>query len=368
MKGKAFMLYEILEGLKYPQKICIEAMIIATLVFLFTIVAGKIIIPVLRAKKMNQPINGYVAEHASKSGTPTMGGICFIISSLVILLIWIILESIGLIGTNGKTGHLIPLALTVALGVGNGIIGFVDDYKKLIKKENEGLSEMQKLVLQIIIASAYLAMMGMTDNLPTTFHIPFTNLHLDIGFFAYPVYLLVIVGFVNSTNITDGLDGLASSVGVAVSVGIIGMSVASLVHFMFREPVGERYTSVVAASLLGALLGFLVFNRYPARVFMGDTGSLYIGGIIMGCGIMSGEFFAVLLMAFVYVLDMFSSLLQRLYFKATRLSSGSGKRLFKKAPFHHHLELSGWHENWVVLVFFITSAVFTALGVIGAII
>ncbi len=362
------MLYEILEGVRYPQKICIEAVIIAVLVFVLTLVTGRIIIPVLRAKKLNQPINGYVAEHATKSGTPTMGGICFILSSLIVLLVWIILESVGVIGDNGKTGDLIPLALTVSLGVGNGIIGFVDDYKKLIKKENEGLSEWQKLALQIIIAAAYLAMMGMTENLPTAFHIPFTNIHFELGFFAYSVYLLVIVGFVNSTNITDGLDGLASSVGVAVAVGIIGMSVASLAHYMFREPIGERYTSVVAASLLGALIGFLVFNHYPAKVFMGDTGSLYIGGIIMGCAIMSGELLAVVLMAFVYVLDMLSSLLQRLYFKATRLASGSGKRLFKKAPIHHHFQLSGWHENVVVLVFFIASAIFTLIGVIGAVI
>ncbi len=362
------MLYEILEGLRYPQKICIEALIIALSVFVLTLVAGRIMIPVLRAKKLNQPINGYVSEHATKSGTPTMGGICFIISSLVILLLWIVLESLGLVGQNGSSGALVPLAMTVLLGVGNGIIGFIDDYKKLIKKENEGLSEWQKLALQIIIAAAYLAMMGMTDNLPTSFHIPFTNLHLELGFFAYPIYLLVIVGFVNSTNITDGLDGLASSVGVAVAVGIIGMSVASLTHFMFREPVEERYTSVIAASLLGALLGFLVFNHYPAKVFMGDTGSLYIGGIIMGCAIMSGQFPSVILMAFVYVLDMLSSLLQRLYFKATRLKSGTGKRLFKKAPIHHHFQLCGWTENTVVLVFFIVSALFSALGVIGAII
>ncbi len=357
------MLYEILEGLKYSHKIAIETAIAAILVFVLTVIAGKLIIPVLRAKKLNQPINAYVAEHASKSGTPTMGGICFIIATLVFMLAWIILESSGVIGRSGTSGSLIPPALTLCLGVGNAMIGFIDDYKKLVKKENEGLSESQKLILQVIMAAAYLFMMGMTQNLVTAFHIPFTNIHLELGFFAYPLYLLVIVGFVNSTNITDGLDGLASSVGLVSAFGIALMSIMSLRHFNMIEPVNERYIAVVAATLVGSLLGFLVFNHYPAKVFMGDTGSLYIGGIIMGCAISSGEFLAVILMSFVFVLDMLSSLAQRLYFKATH-----GKRLFKKAPVHHHFQMLGWKEPKIVIVFLIVSAMFTALGVIGAII
>lgn len=357
------MLYEILEGMKYSHKIGVEALIIAVLVFALTVLAGKIMIPVLRAKKLNQPINSYVAEHASKSGTPTMGGICFIIASLVVMLVWVLLESGGYIGKFGKAGALVPLALTLCLGVGNAMIGFIDDYKKLVKKENEGLSEVQKLILQIIVAAAYLFMMGLTDNLPTSFHIPFSNIHIQLGFFAYPIYLLVIVGFVNSTNITDGLDGLASSVGIAVAAGIVCMSILSVRWFLVTAPVSDRYTAVVGASLLGALLGFLVFNHYPAKVFMGDTGSLYIGGIIMGCAISSGEFLAVVIMSLVFVLDMLSSLLQRLYFKATH-----GKRLFKKAPVHHHFQLLNWTEIKIVTVFFIVSVIFTALGVISAII
>ena len=358
------MIYEMLEGLRYTHKIAIEAAVVAVLVFALTCLAGKIIIPILAAKKANQPINAYVAEHASKSGTPTMGGIMFIIASLVVMLVWAILESCGVLGNNGKTGDLIPLALTLCLGVGCAMIGFIDDYKKLVKKENEGLSEAHKMILQIIVAAAYLAMMGITQNLSTAFKIPFVNMQpIELGFFAYPIYLLVIVGFVNSTNITDGLDGLASSVGLASSMGIVLMSIMSVRLFLGIEPVGERYVAVVAATLVGSLLGFLVFNHYPAKVFMGDTGSLYIGGIIMGCAIASGEFLAVILMSFVFVLDMLSSLLQRLYFKATH-----GKRLFKKAPVHHHFQLVGWKEPKIVIVFFLVSAIFTALGVLGAII
>ena len=357
------MLYDILQ-MNHTYKMAIEAAIVAALVFALTVLAGKIIIPMLRAKKANQPINSYVAEHAGKSGTPTMGGICFIIASLVVLLVWVLLENAGVIaGVNKKgAGELIPLALTLCLGVANAMIGFIDDYKKLIKKNNDGLSEAQKMILQIAVAVAYLCMMGMTNNLPTALHIPFTAINLELGYFAYPIYLLVIVGFVNSTNITDGLDGLASSVGVASSLGIILMGLAMAAPFTSFVPSSFRYLPVVAASLFGALLGFLVFNHYPAKVFMGDTGSLYIGGIIMGLAISSGEFIAVVIMGFVYVLDMLSSLLQRLYYKATH-----GKRIFKKAPVHHHFQLCDWSENKIVAVFFIASAIFTAIGVLGVI-
>ncbi len=362
------MLYEILKGLSYSQKIGVEAAAVAILVLALTFICGRIMIPVLRAKKLNQPINGYVAEHASKSGTPTMGGICFIIASLAVLLIWVVLESLGVIGYEGQTGELVPLALTVCLGVANGMIGFIDDYKKLIKKENEGLSEIQKLVLQAIVAVAYLCMMAMTDALPTSFHIPFTNTRLELGFFAYPLYLLAILGMVNSTNITDGLDGLASSVGVAAAAGIIALCALDVRWYAWIVPTAPRYTAVIAASLLGALLGFLIFNHYPAKVFMGDTGSLYIGGIIMGCAITTGEFISVVLIAFVYVIDMLTSLLQKLYFKLTRITLGEGKRIFKKAPIHHHFQLCGWSEVTVVTVFFAASVIFAVIGVVGAII
>lgn len=357
------MFYELLGAMPTVYKASIEAAIIAVLVFILTVVAGKIIIPVLRAKKLNQPINSYVAEHASKAGTPTMGGICFIIASLLVLLVWTVLEVTGCIFKSDLPSALLPFALTVCLGVGNAMIGFIDDYKKLVKKDNEGLSEIQKLLLQIVIAAAYLLMMGITNNLPTEIRIPFTSLAFDIGFFAYPLYLLVIVGFVNSTNITDGLDGLASSIGISSSLGIAAISVFAMIGVAGADALAQRYVFVIAASLFGALLGFLVFNHYPAKVFMGDTGSLYIGGIIMGCAISSGEFFAVVLIAFVFVLEMLSSLTQRLYFKLTH-----GKRLFKKAPVHHHFQLMNWSEVKIVLVFFAVSVLFAVAGVLGTLV
>ncbi len=357
------MLYALLDGMRFTHKVGIEIFLIAAAVFLLTVVFGKIIIPILRAKKANQPINQYVAEHAGKAGTPTMGGICFIIASLTVLLIWAVLESLGVMGGKTAAGALVPFALTLCLGVGNALIGFIDDYKKLIKKENEGLSSKQKFVLQAVVTLAYLLMMGMTKNLTTVFNIPFSSVSVDLGIFAYPLYLIVIVGVINSTNITDGLDGLASSVGVSVSLGIICMCLLSFGSFAFYEPMHIRYTPVIAASLLGALLGFLVYNHYPAKVFMGDTGSLYIGGIIMGCAVAEGELFAVIIMALVYVCEMLSSLLQTLYFKFS-----GGNRLFKKAPVHHHFQLMGWSEIKIVTVFFAASVICTALGVLSVII
>ncbi len=348
------MLYDIIENnfkLTFRGAMGIELLAVALLAFLLSVLSTRLILPVLRAKKLNQPINMYVTEHAGKAGTPTMGGICFIISTLVITLVWVILEKCGALGVSVPR-ELIPFVLTVCFGVANGLIGFVDDYKKLIKKENEGLSEMQKIVLQTLFATAYLCMMGMTDNLPTAFAIPFTDISLELSWFAYPLYLVVIIGFVNSTNITDGLDGLASSVGVSVSIGIIVTSVI----------LGSRYTGVASALLLGALLGFLVFNHYPAKVFMGDTGSLFIGGIIMGCAISDGMLIAVIVMSLVFIFEMFSSLLQRYYYKLTH-----GKRIFKKAPVHHHFQLLGWSEVKIVLVFFAVSCVCAALGVLCAV-
>ena len=170
---------------------------------------------------------------------------------------------------------------------------------------------------------------------------------------AAHIYLLVIVGFVNSTNITDGLDGLASSVCLSVAMGIV------LLSAIFEW----RYTGVIGATLIGATLGFLVFNHYPAKIFMGDTGSLYIGGIIMGCAVAEGELVIFIIMSLLFILEMLSSLWQRVYFKLTH-----GKRFFKMAPIHHHFQKMGWGEIKIVCVFFIASLIFVAIGVLGKII
>ncbi len=341
------MLYE---HFSFPNAIAYESIAVLLVTFLLTCLSTRLILPVLRAKKLNQPINMYMAEHAGKAGTPTMGGICFVISTALTVLAWIIFEKCGILGIDSARA-LLPFVLTLCLALGNALIGFIDDYKKLVKKDNEGLTEIQKLVLQIVVAGAYLCMMGMTDSLSTVLSLPFTSLYLELGWFAYPLYLLIIVGFVNSTNITDGLDGLAASQGGGVALAVIILSLMS----------GQRFGGLTGALLLGAMLGFLVFNHYPAKVFMGDTGSLFIGGMIMGYAVSHGELISILICSLVFICEMLTSLLQRLYFKLSH-----GKRLFKKAPIHHTYQLMGWSENKIVLVFLTVTILLSTIGVWSA--
>lgn len=336
-------------GLSVQISQVVEMLVITALVFLLTVVLTHKILPVLKAKKMGQNISVYIEEHKSKQGTPTMGGICIIIALLVVMLFWFILEACGFMGHKNNS-LLIKAALTLCLGVCNGMVGFVDDYAKLVKKQNEGLTPIQKSALQMFVACAYLAVMGMSGNLNLSLRIPFTDYSLYLGWFAYPVYLLFIVGFVNSTNITDGIDGLASSIAASVAGCIMLISSVYL----------DRYTGVIGAALLGSTLGFLVFNHYPAKIFMGDTGSLFLGGIIMGCAVSTGETISFMLMSLVFILEMLSSLTQTLYFKLTH-----GKRLFKKAPVHHHFQMLGWSEVKIVSVFFLVSIIFCTIGYLG---
>lgn len=321
--------------------------------FLLTVIAGKIILPILRAKKMGQPINEYVADHQSKAGTPTMGGISFIIPFLLCM----VALSVICFVTKSEF-DLIPFALIVCFAVFNAMIGFIDDRCKLLKKQNEGLTEIQKLVLQFVAAGAFIAMMAITGNLTTTLHVPFTNWAPDLKWFAYPVYLIVLVGFVNATNITDGLDGLASSVCAVVAVF---MMIFSLTYGFETFGENDAGTSFISAALLGGVFGFLVYNFHPAKMFMGDTGSLFLGAVIMGCAVAEGELLLFVLAGFVFVMDMLSSLIQRYYFKLTH-----GKRLFKMAPAHHHFEKCGWKEVQIVALFAFLSLIFCALAFIGA--
>ena len=326
-------------------------MIITTLVSLIctfglTALFGSLILPVLRSKKAGQPINEYLKSHQVKAGTPTMGGISFVPAFLLVVAGFVIVWAIGF-----PSRKLIPVAVVVLYAIGNAAIGFVDDWFKLNKRQNEGLTEIQKLILQVVIAAAFLAMMALTGNLTTALHIPFTDISWELGFFAYPLYILVLVGFVNATNITDGLDGLSSSVCAAVA--------AFMVLFAFLTMNYE--VGCMSASLLGCVLGFLIYNHHPAKMFMGDTGSLFLGAVIMGCGVLSGELALFVLAGFMFVIEMLSSLLQRVYYKLSH-----GKRLFKMAPLHHHFEKLGWNETEIVVLFTLVSLFFGILAGLGA--
>ena len=249
-----------------------------------------------------------------------------------------------------KKQCLIPLALAVLFALGNAAIGFIDDYCKLVKHQNEGLTERQKLLLQLVLTAAYLAMLRASGHLETSLRIPFTDMRLELSWFAYPVYLLVMVGFVNATNLTDGLDGLASSVCATVAAFTLLLAV-------WRR---DADSTVLAATLLAGMLGFLVFNHHPAQMFMGDTGSLFLGGVIMGCAMMAGELLLFVLAGFVFVADMLTSLLQRWYFRLTH-----GKRLFPIAPIHHSFEKWGFGEYAVMGLFAGVSALFCVLAWFG---
>lgn len=324
--------------------------------FLLTLLFGRIALPILRAKKAGQPINEYVHAHQSKAGTPTMGGIAFVPAFLAVVA-GVAVFAVTLNMRRGET--LIPVALVCLYGLANSAIGFVDDYFKLLRRHNEGLTEKQKFLLQVVAAAAFLAMMAITGNLTTELHIPFTDIYWELSWFAYPVYLIVMVGFVNATNITDGLDGLASSICATVTVFMMVTGV-----FAFVETLDDRdiYTGVMGAALLGCVLGFLVYNHHPAKMFMGDTGSLFLGAVIMGCAITAGELLLFVLAGFMFVVEMLSSLLQRVYYKLSH-----GKRIFKMAPLHHHFEKCGWSEVEIVTVFTIVSAVFCILAFFGGV-
>ncbi len=313
-------------------------------VFVLTAIAERILIPILRARKAGQKILDIgPGWHKSKEGTPTMGGIGFILPILVVVFFFFIH-----VGIKGEAADYIPLALTIAFAVANGAIGFVDDYCKLIKKQNEGLTRIQKLVLQFAITAGYLCVMGYTGNLPSEVIIPIVNLPIR-GALWYILAGLLTVGVINGANFTDGLDGLASSV-----TYVIGVFFAVFAFYAKDTGVG-----VVGGAIIGATLGFLLYNFHPAKVFMGDTGSLFLGAIVMGALFQMQEPLLLFLVCAVYIIELLSTVLQILYFKITH-----GKRLFKMAPIHHHFEKCGWNENKIVLVFAIVEFAFCALAFI----
>lgn len=325
----------------------IEFITVALAVFFVTVILEKLIIPILQSRKVGQKILEIGPRwHKNKAGTPTMGGICFIMAILAVMVIVAIIFAV-----NGESGELIPLALALGLAVLNGMIGFFDDYTKLVKKQNEGFTAKQKIVLQSLAAILYLAAMSLTDNINTALHIPFTSVSLELGWFYYVFAFVLIIGFVNSVNLTDGIDGLASSVTLVVGLffAAVGMSL------------NDKILILIGAALVGATAGFLVYNFYPARVFMGDTGSLFLGGLVVGAVFVLDEPMIIFLVGIIYLIEAASDIIQVGVFKL----SGRKIRVFKMAPIHHHFEKCGWSEIKIVVIFSLVTFAFCVLAYFG---
>lgn len=312
---------------------------VAALVLTFALTAAisHKLIPVLKSKKMGQKILEIGPRwHKSKEGTPTMGGIAFIAATVIVAALACIASALW-----GDIGSVLPFVYVLLYGVLNGLIGVIDDSAKLRKKQNEGLTARQKYLLQLVAAALFLILMSVTGIVHTTLYIPFVGVTWDLGFFYYVIALLLLTGMVNSINLTDGIDGLASGVTL-----VVGIFFAAAAFFASQAASVAPALSLIGATLIGGTLGFLVYNFYPARVFMGDTGSLYLGGMVVGASFLLGNPLIVVVCGIVYICETASVMLQVTYFKLTH-----GKRFFRMAPIHHHFEQCGWSEVKIVSVF-----------------
>lgn len=314
----------------------------ALLTFLLTVGAGRVLLPLLRGARASQPILEIgPAWHLSKKGTPTLGGVFFIIGIAVTL-------AVSALVVRGRLAASILLLLAFSLCAAG--IGLLDDIRKLRKRENQGLSAAQKYFLQLLVAALFLLAARARGMVDTAVWLPFFGRALDLGALYYPLALLYLTGLENALNLTDGLDGLLST-----TTAVMGAFL--LLYGLFT---GQALLVLTGAVLVGGTLGFLVFNRHPARVFMGDTGSLFLGALVAGAGLLSARAPTVLLAGGVFVLEAVSVILQVFYFKITH-----GKRLFPMAPFHHTLEKRGLSENAVVGVFSLAALLFAVLAFLG---
>jgi phospho-N-acetylmuramoyl-pentapeptide-transferase len=322
------------------------AVVAAVIAFTLTSVLGIWMIPFLKKLKYGQSIKEIgPVWHKAKQGTPVMGGIMFIIGiAAATAAVLVFSSSFGFGMLRNEQANII-YGMLMALMF--GAIGFADDYIKVVKKRNLGLTAKQKFLLQILAAVIYLAMVFLSGKRGTTMMLPFTGVTINFGLFYWPVSLFIIVGAVNAVNLTDGVDGLAASVTTVVALALmISAKVMMCTGF-----------AAVSAALAGGCLGFLVWNLYPAKIFMGDTGSLFLGGMV--CAIAFGIDEPMLLIPFgiIYIIEVLSDIIQVISFKST------GKRVFKMAPIHHHFEMSGWSEMKIVTVFTAVTAVCSAAGV-----
>lgn len=320
--------------------------ICAAAVFLLTVIGLRFLIPKLKSIKMGQKILDIGPRwHKSKEGTPTMGGISFILSSLIVLVGVLVFALVS-------DADLEWQKLLICLGFAflNGVIGFLDDFAKFFKKQNKGLSAGQKYLLQLLVAGLFLIALKYCGAITTELVIPFVGWRWDLGWFYYVFMLILITGVVNSVNLTDGIDGLCSS------VTFVAAAFFTVVAFYLSD----LSTAICSALVIGGTLGFLVYNFHPAKIFMGDTGSLFLGGMVVALAVLIDQPLLLFLVGIVYICESFSDIIQVAYFKLTH-----GKRFFKMAPIHHHFEQCGWSENQIVFRFSFVTLVGSVIAYIG---
>ena len=304
--------------------------------FAISALLGPIVIPFLRRLKVGQTERKELESHLKKNGTPTMGGLMILAS--------IIITSVFYVKDYPK---IVPILF---MTVGFGVIGFLDDYLKVVLRRSDGLLAWQKMLCQIVVTTVFAVYMGCYSDVPLTMLIPFSGgKYLDLGWGAFPVLYLAVIGTVNGTNFTDGLDGLASSVTIMVATFFSVVAIGT-----------NAGIAPITCAVVGALLGFLLFNVYSASVFMGDTGSLALGGFVVSAAYMMQMPLFIVIVGLIYLVEVLSVIIQVTYFKKT-----GGKRIFRMAPIHHHFELGGWSETRVVAVFSITTAILCMIALLG---
>lgn len=306
------------------------------LAFAVTALSGPLMIPVLRRLKVGNTERKELKSHQKKTGTPTMGGLMFLLA--------IIITSLFFISSYPK---IVPILFVT---VGFGVIGFFDDYLKVVLKRSDGLLAWQKMILEIVVTAVFAIYLYRFSDVPLTMLVPFSGgRYVDFGWLALPILFLAVIGTVNGANFTDGLDGLASSVTVLIATFFSVVAVAT-----------DSGIEPVTCAVVGALLGFLLFNVYPASVFMGDTGSLALGGFVASTAYMMQMPMFILIVGLIYWIEILSVIIQVSYFKITH-----GKRFFRMAPIHHHFELGGWSETRVVAVFSIITTLLCLTAYMG---
>lgn len=336
--------------------------IIAAILVAFgvTFILGYWLIPLMKKVKFGQTILDIGPRwHKNKQGTPTMGGIMFSIGITAAVIIGMIILLMG-VTNNGNiyfidNRNVAMVTIGLLVSVGFGFIGFLDDYIKVVKKRNLGLTEKQKLIMQVAVAGFYILFVHLMGYDSTIIDIPFL-FQINLGILYYPIAILGIVFMVNVVNFNDGIDGLCSAVTFIAAIGCLIIS-----GILNNSGMG-----IMSGALAGGALGFLVWNLNPAKIFMGDTGSMFLGGMVVAVVFGLGIPAFIILLGMVYILEGLSVVIQTIYFKYTRKKYGEGRRIFKMSPIHHHFEMCGWSENKIVVSFSFIQLIFTILAVLAA--